>query len=84
MTPGNIGISGNIWEKDRTGATWQVPEVEGQRRAGMDKGQGEQKGFSFTQKVLSEQRGLSEGFLGAGKLAKALFTAGSWDWSPET
>lgn len=39
--------------------------------------------FRFTRAVATDQRLRYEGALGADKMARDLFTADGWDWTPE-
>jgi hypothetical protein len=69
MLTSNIGIDRRGWKNDRPGTSWAM--VEGREP------------FRFTRSITSDQRMKIEGYLMAEKHAKALFTAGQWDWTPE-
>lgn len=64
-----IGIDRRGWKNDRPNSCWTT-SVDGDI-------------FRFTRLVASDQRVRMEGYLIANKQAKALFTTGRWDWSPE-
>jgi hypothetical protein len=70
MLSTNIGIDQRGWKSDRPTTSWTTTvETE--------------EPFRFTRSVASDQRYKIEGYLMAEKHAKALFTPGQWDWSPE-
>lgn len=69
MLTSNIGIDRGGWKTDRLNTSWDGIE------------QGEP--FRFTRAIAGDQRFKMEGYLVANKHAKALFTAGAWDWTPE-
>lgn len=53
--------------------------------SGNDEGQRPRKGrvFLFTRSVASDQRLRHEGAMAADRMARELFTADDWDWTPE-
>ena len=69
MLTSNIGIDRRGWKNDRPGTSWSTA------RSG--------SAFRFTRSVANDQRLKIEGYLVAEKHARALFTAGQWDWTPE-
>jgi hypothetical protein len=69
MLSSHIGISGRGWKSDRPNNSWATGEVG--------------EAFRFTRSVAGDQRLKTEGYLMADRHAKALFTVGRWDWSPE-
>ncbi|TQS32019.1 hypothetical protein Golomagni_07680 [Golovinomyces magnicellulatus] len=72
-----ISISHAEWKRDPTRISWANASVdEGDKKDKKPK-------FTFTRAVASDQRLRYEGALYADKMARALFTAGEWDWTPE-
>ncbi|KAF6821671.1 hydroxyproline-rich glycoprotein-like protein [Colletotrichum sojae] len=70
-----LSISQVDWKNSRVEARW-LPEDQGQR---LD----EEKKFEFTRSLASDQRLRYEGNMYADKMARRLFTADRWDWTPE-
>lgn len=68
MLTSNIGIDRHAWKRDRPSTTWENADGE--------------ETFTFSNGISSDQRLKMDGFLGANKHAKALFTAAKWNWSP--
>ncbi|KAK4453699.1 hypothetical protein QBC34DRAFT_191383 [Podospora aff. communis PSN243] len=68
-----VAIQRAAWKKQRDVTSW-VSEREGQV---------EEKVFRFTRSLLGDQRLRYEGAMAADRMARSLFTAGRWDWSPE-
>jgi hypothetical protein len=68
MLTSNIGIDRRAWKSDRPAAAWENVEVE--------------ETFTFSSGIAGDQRLKMDGFLGANRHAKALFTAAKWNWSP--
>lgn len=69
-----VSISLAEWKKNRDSAAWVRDS---------DKSGGDKKQFTFTRAVSQDQRLRYEGAMYADKMAKALFTSESWDWTPE-
>jgi hypothetical protein len=69
MLTSNIGIDRRGWKNDRPSTSWSTVQSG--------------RPFRFTRSVANDQRLKIEGYLVAEKHAKALFTAGQWDWTPE-
>lgn len=69
MLTSSIGIDRRGWKNDRPSTSWSTVQ------------NGE--AFRFTRSVANDQRLKIEGYIVAEKHAKALFTAGQWDWTPE-
>jgi hypothetical protein len=65
----NIGLSSRGWRTDRKANSWTMMK--------------DGEPFRFTRSVSGDPRLKMEGSLIADRYAKALFTAGRWDWSPE-
>ena len=72
-----VAISRAAWKKDRASTSW-IPTQEDQ--IGRDGGEG---AFRFTRSTAGDQRLRYEGAMAADRLARQLFTARSWDWTPE-
>lgn len=65
------------WKKRRLDVSWVVekdPSMEGEEGS---------KVFAFTRAISNDGRLKMEGNLYAEKMAKKLFTAEGWDWTPE-
>lgn len=72
-----VSIPHADWKRQRDRVSWAK-----QGLSEFDEGGKKQK-FVFTRAVANDQRLRYEGALYADKMAKALFTADSWDWTPE-
>jgi hypothetical protein len=73
----SVARPGGGW--DGAGVWWGLGEE--------DDHEGEKKKkevFCFTRSVATDQRLRYEGAMAADRMARALFTAGGWDWTPET
>jgi len=82
-----VSVSRAGWKKDREGTSW-VLEREGRgdkRKEGKRNGKDAEAGsvFYFTRGMATDHRLRFEGAMGADRLARALFTADRWDWTPE-
>ncbi|KAL2134050.1 hypothetical protein VTI74DRAFT_1106 [Chaetomium olivicolor] len=73
-----VSISRAVWAKDRERASWFVGE-DGDGRADEQK----KRVFRFTRGMATDQRLRYEGAMAADRMARELFTAGEWDWTPE-
>jgi hypothetical protein len=74
-----VSVARQAWGRDREGVSWGLGEE--------DDHEGEKKKkevFCFTRSVATDQRLRYEGAMAADRMARALFTAGGWDWTPET
>lgn len=87
------------WRKDRNGTSWQKQTGSEAGRLGGRKDfvvamlgsedgvraqkKGKGKVFRFTRSVASDQRLRYEGAMAADRMARELFTADGWDWTPE-
>ena len=67
------------WKKARDTTTWLPSEAADD---GGKKG-GEEKVFLFTRSLAGDQRLRYEGVMAADRMARALFTADRWEWTPE-
>lgn len=72
-----VAISLPAWKKDREQTSW-MPAVQD----GTADGDRPRK-FAFTRAMSNDQRLRYEGAIYADNMARALFTADSWDWTPE-
>ncbi|KAF9870498.1 hypothetical protein CkaCkLH20_11988 [Colletotrichum karsti] len=71
-----LSISQVDWKNDRETATWVPAEI----RTSLGR---EEKKFEFTRSLAGDQRLRYEGNMYADKMARKLFTAEKWDWTPE-
>lgn len=69
-----VAVARQAWRRDREGVSWGLGEEE---ESGSEV-------FCFTRSVATDQRLRYEGAMAADRMARALFTAGGWDWTPET
>lgn len=68
-----VACTTSSWRKNRSATTWITDE----------KHDGDQHPFRFTRALAGDQRLRYEGAMAADRMAKHLFTAKSWDWTPE-
>jgi hypothetical protein len=74
-----VAVPHGEWKKNRSACSWlEAAELraEGSRSEG-------DSTFKFTRGLATDQRLRYEGAMYADKVARALFTAEAWDWSPE-
>ncbi|EXF84735.1 hypothetical protein CFIO01_07476 [Colletotrichum fioriniae PJ7] len=76
MSSNVLSVAQVEWKNNRATATW-VPAEDGSKR---DR---EEKKFEFTRSLSGDQRLRYEGNMYADKMARKLFTADRWDWTPE-
>ena len=79
-----ISISHTDWTRRRSEASWQQ-KSPANRSNGIgrnDEGHGERE-FAFTRALANDQRLRYEGAIYVDRMARALFTAESWNWTPE-
>ncbi|POR39223.1 Uncharacterized protein TPAR_00581 [Tolypocladium paradoxum] len=72
-----IWISHSDWKKRRAEVSWEA--VKKSNRARDESG----RAFAFTRAIANDQRLRYEGVLHADRMAMSLFTADTWDWTPE-
>jgi hypothetical protein len=72
-----ISIRKPDWKTNRDAVSW-LPNGDDP-----DNSRSVPKVFRFTRSVASDQRLRYEGVLGADRMAKPLFAAEKWDWTPE-
>lgn len=84
-----VPLSLQGWRKDRKAATWQRPpdgDGEHRRKKDFDTGKATKddgRVFRFTRSVATDQRLRYEGAMAADSIARELFLAEEWDWTPE-
>ncbi|KAK0626770.1 hypothetical protein B0T14DRAFT_421053 [Immersiella caudata] len=69
-----VAVQRAAWKKQRDLTSW-VSEGEGEEKM--------EKVFRFTRSLSTDQRLRFEGAMAADRMARSLFTAGRWDWTPE-
>jgi hypothetical protein len=74
-----VALSLQGWKKDRTGTSW-AGEAASRDTESKDS---TPRTFAFTRAIANDQRLRYEGAMYADKIAKQLFTADAWDWTPE-
>ncbi|CAG7565430.1 unnamed protein product [Fusarium equiseti] len=74
-----IAISYADWKKRPTEMSWRA-----QKEHASDDRDNAPKKFQFTRAIANDQRLRYEGALYVDKMAKAMFLADEWDWTPET
>ncbi|KAF7558343.1 hypothetical protein G7046_g5813 [Stylonectria norvegica] len=74
-----VAISHADWKRRRSEVSWVVVR-ESHGAGGEDDPDGR---FSFTRSIATDQRLRYEGGIYGDKMAKAMFTASSWNWTPE-
>lgn len=74
---GVVAIPLADWKRRRADVSW--------RSGGLKNGREEEDGrtFAFTRALASDQRLRYEGAMYADRMARGLFTADAWDWTPE-
>jgi hypothetical protein len=70
-----VPISGVAWKKARETTSW-VPDREPDDKT-------EERVFRFTRAMAGDRRLRFEGAMASDRMAKSLFTADRWDWTPE-
>ena len=71
-----VSISRRQWKENRSSTSWLPADDESSKD---HRG----KVFRFTRSVASDQRLKFEGAMAADRMARDLFTAKEWDWTPE-
>ena len=80
LSANTISIPHADWKRRRPEVSW-LALMEKETTGSSD---GSERKFAFTRAIASDQRLRYEGALYADKMAKALFTADTWDWTPES
>ncbi|KAI9158513.1 hypothetical protein HJFPF1_06509 [Paramyrothecium foliicola] len=73
-----ISVSCADWKKRRAEVSWASAREDASRSK-----HSESKTFAFTRALANDQRLRYEGALYADQMARDLFTADAWDWTPE-
>jgi hypothetical protein len=71
-----IAITPTEWRNNREAVSWRLSHQDSSRNSGGQK-------FEFTRALAGDQRFRLEGAMFTNKVARKLFTASSWDWTPE-
>lgn len=69
------------WKRRRGHVSWVTAVDAGARSRADD--DDEKRVFAFTRALANDQRLRYEGAIYADRMAKSLFTANAWDWTPE-
>ena len=78
MLSSNVLAVTNIsWRKNRTATAWAKDDEKNERDDNREP-------FRFTRSLSSDQRLRFEGAMATDRMAKQLFTAKAWDWTPGT
>lgn len=77
LSANTVSIALADWKSGREDVAWPRPEAEDTMA------EERKKTFAFTRAVANDQRLRFEGGLYTDKMAKQVFTAGAWDWTPE-
>ncbi|KHO01935.1 uncharacterized protein MAM_00936 [Metarhizium album ARSEF 1941] len=80
VAAGVVAIPLADWKRRRSDVSWLNERVP--LRNGRDEEVGSEV-FAFTRTLANDQRLRYEGAIYADKMARKLFTAGAWDWTPE-
>lgn len=76
-----VSIPHKEWKLKREVCSWAMAAEE--RDANAPRGGREESKFAFTRGLAVDQRMRVEGTLYADKMARKLFNADTWDWTPE-
>jgi hypothetical protein len=71
-----VALQRVAWKKSRDVTSWVPSEIEDEEKR-------KEKVFRFTRSLAGDQRLRYEGAMAADRMARALFTAERWDWTPE-
>ncbi len=71
-----VGVVHRSWGNDRAASTW-VSDSQG------DDAEDGRTEFRFTRSLSGDQRLRFEGAMATDRMARRLFTATEWDWTPE-
>ncbi|KAF7541226.1 hypothetical protein G7Z17_g11997 [Cylindrodendrum hubeiense] len=74
-----IAVPHADWQRRRAEVSWANVRENGDT----ENDNSRTKTFAFTRAIANDQRLRYEGTLYADKMAKAMFTAEAWDWTPE-
>jgi len=92
LSSGVVAIARPAWRDSRAATTW-IPAPRTKKGkvdarpwvSGAEDGdhEGDSLTFRFTRSLATDQRLRYEGAMAADRMAKQLFTAAAWDWTPE-
>lgn len=74
-----IAVPHADWKRRRAEVSWATSKQNGSARDD----DSPDRTFAFTRAIANDQRLRYEGALYVDKMAKAMFTAEAWDWTPE-
>jgi hypothetical protein len=77
-----VAVARQAWRRDREGVAWGLEAYSSGGEE--ERKKKKEEVFCFTRSVATDQRLRYEGAMAADRMARALFTAGGWDWTPET
>ncbi|ROT42495.1 hypothetical protein SODALDRAFT_319160 [Sodiomyces alkalinus F11] len=81
-----VSVSHTEWSRNRAACSWAASASTDRTADGIDAAAAsrrERRTFAFTRSLAFDQRLRYEGALYADKMARQLFTADGWDWTPE-
>ena len=82
LSSNSVSIAYADWKQRRNEVSWVVAAS---RAASPKKRVDEEmRGFAFTRALATDQRLRYEGAIYTDRMARSLFTADTWDWTPET
>ena len=73
-----VSVSLADWKRRREDVSWEAAAPAAEERDGE-----EGRTFEFTRALSNDQRLRMEGAIWVDRMATKVFTAGSWDWTPE-
>lgn len=71
-----ISIPRSAWKKNRAATSWMPSAEDAESKE-------DGNVFRYTRSVAGDQRLRFEGAMASDRMARELFTAKSWDWTPE-
>lgn len=85
LAANTIAIPHADWKRRRSDVSWLAIQERGHAGSGGGGGGDDpERSFAFTRAIANDQRLRYEGAIYADKMAKAIFTADAWDWTPES
>lgn len=79
LSPGVVAIPYADWKRRGADISWVRLKVNGDKRDSASDNK-----FLFTRAIANDQRLRYEGAMYVDRMARAMFTADAWDWTPET
>lgn len=83
LSANHVAISRQDWTRRRDDATWAGASRGGIRDGEADDDDGRKRVFAFTRALANDERLRYEGHFYVNRMARNLFTADTWDWTPE-